>query len=270
MSGHFQVADDIGPHMMGRIAEQLTPEECQDFYTRLTSPEKDIEEELEKLSEKNNPIKRRRKRDIVSREQCLSSLEVWLEKEGDTLYWDQLSRALSRIGRADVARELGKNLNQDKNLEMRRYVETFPKSLEKSTSSLLEPEEEKYGENSRRTRDVKDVAWDEWELIIEREKLPPYDRSVLEWARPVTFGIIFGFYIAAVLAIAIFHITIWLTNRDSPEMAYRAGVLSFQKMAGHSEEGLSDDSDLSPDTLDTEDSLDACDVEYFWRTRAAF
>ncbi|XP_030076784.1 uncharacterized protein C12orf81-like isoform X3 [Microcaecilia unicolor] len=253
------VADDIGSHMMGRIAEQLTPEECQDFYTRLTTPEKDIEEELDKLSEKNNPIKRRRKRDIVSKEQCLNTLEVWLEKEGDTLYWDQLSRALSRIGRADVARELSKNLNQDKNLEMRRYVEGFPKSL-KQSSSLLEPEEEKYGESNRKSRDVKDVAWEDWELIIEREKLPPYDRSLLEWAKPVAFGIVFGFLGATVLAAAVLHITIWLTKWDREVMEYCDEDLTIQKVLGNTGDASSDDTDSSSATLEMEDSLDAGDV----------
>ncbi|XP_025033376.1 uncharacterized protein C12orf81-like, partial [Python bivittatus] len=76
-------------------------------------------------------------RDIISTAQCQETLQRWLETEGDSMYWDRLSRALQLIGRPDVSLELGKNLNQDKNLEIKRNVEEYHQTVQRLTSSLL-------------------------------------------------------------------------------------------------------------------------------------
>ncbi|XP_050781025.1 transmembrane and death domain protein 1 [Gopherus flavomarginatus] len=225
-------ADDIGVHMMGRISELLSPEECHEFYTQITGPEENIEEELERLSEVKNPILSRHRRDIVSTEQCKDVLTQWLEAEGDAVYWDRLSRALRQIGRPDISQELGKNVNQDKNLELKRNVEEYHKGVEHLTSSLLLEEDEKYGETnehsrarraggkSRRESGLMQAGWGDIDLIIERKPLPPYNRSLFEWINPVASGFIGGFLISFVLMALAIYSFLWTLNRDTLEISH--------------------------------------------------
>ncbi|XP_053144433.1 transmembrane and death domain protein 1-like isoform X2 [Hemicordylus capensis] len=209
------VADNIGSHMMGRLSELLSPEECQAFYSEITGPEENMEKELEQLSEKNNPIHARRRRDITSMHQCKKTLSHWLDTEGDTMYWDRLSRALQAIGRSDVSMELGKNLNQDKNLEMKKNVEKYHETVKHLTSSLLlEENEVSESEDSGQGRlrrdgdqpetELKPEELDDFELIIERESLPPYKQSLFGWFTPLATGVISGFlssFVVAALAV---------------------------------------------------------------------
>ncbi|KAM9115601.1 transmembrane and death domain protein 1 [Pangshura tecta] len=223
-------ADDIGVHMMGRISELLSPEECHEFYTQITGPEENIEKELERLSEVKNPILSRHRRDIVSTEQCKDVLTRWLKAEGDAVYWDRLSRALRQIGRPDISQELGKNLNQDKNLELKRNVEEYHKGVEHLTSSLLLEEDEKYGETnqhsrapraggkSRRESGLMQEGWGNIDLIIERKPLPPYNRSLFEWINPVASGFIGGFLISLVLMALAMYSFLWTLNGDTLEI----------------------------------------------------
>ncbi|XP_067385927.1 transmembrane and death domain protein 1 [Emydura macquarii macquarii] len=225
-------ADDIGVHMMGRISALLSPEECHEFYTQITGPEENVEEELERLSEEKNPIRSRRRRDIGSAAQCRQVLSQWLEAEGDAMYWDRLSRALRRIGRPDVSQELGKNLNQDKNLELKKNVEEYHKRVEHLTSSLLLEEEEKYGERSqhsqagraggrsRRGSGLMQEGWGDIDLIIERKPIRPYNRSLFEWISPVASGFIGGFLTSFVLMALAIYSFLWTLNRDSMEISH--------------------------------------------------
>ncbi|KAJ7317861.1 hypothetical protein JRQ81_004023 [Phrynocephalus forsythii] len=243
------VADDISSHMMGRISELLSPEECQAFYAKLRAPEENVREELDRLSEKRNPIQARRRRDIISVEQCKDTLSHWLQTEGDTMYWDRLSRSLQAIGRPDVSVELGKNLNQDKNLEMKKNVEEYHKTVKHLTSSLLleenerdlmsRKEEERSGQGRQR-REGQDVRskfksgeWDELELIIEKKPLPPYGRSLFEWFTPVAAGVIGGFLTSFILGGLAIYSFFWILKEGSsgpvqpngdtiPEMIFRA------------------------------------------------
>ncbi|XP_038234902.1 transmembrane and death domain protein 1 [Dermochelys coriacea] len=209
-------ADDIGAHMMGRISELLSPEECREFYARLAGPEENTEEALERLSEAKNPLRSRRRRDIARAEPCRDVLSRWLGAEGDSVPWDRLSRALRRTGRPDISQELGKNLNQDKNLELRRNVEEYREGVEHLASLLLE-EDEQHGETnqhsrarraggeSRRGSGLMQEGWGELDLLIERKPPPPYNRSLFEWINPVASGFIGGFLTSSVLmALAVY------------------------------------------------------------------
>nr|XP_025044540.1 uncharacterized protein C12orf81-like [Pelodiscus sinensis] len=225
-------ADDVGVHMMGRISELLSPEECHDFYVQITGPEENVEEELERLSEAKNPIRSRHRRDIISTEQCKEVLTQWLEAEGDTVYWDRLSRALRHIRRPDISQELGKNLNQDKNLELQRNVEEYHKVVAHLTSSLLLEEDEKYGETNQHSRErradgksprgsgLMQEDWDDMDLIIERKPLPPYNRSLFEWVSPVASGFIGGFLASFVLMALAIYSCFWTLNQGSMEISH--------------------------------------------------
>ncbi|XP_042305147.1 transmembrane and death domain protein 1 [Sceloporus undulatus] len=225
------VADDIGIHMMSRISELLSPEECQMFTTKLLGPEEDVKEELEWLSEEKNPIGARRRRDIISTDQCKEALNRWLLTEGDTMYWDRLSRALQDIGRSDVSIELGKNLNQDKNLEIKKNVEEYHETVKHLTSSLLLDENEiEMGEKQKtsrqgRPRHAREDAerkrklrkLEELELLVQRKPLPPYDRSLFAWISPVTRGAISGFLTPLILVSLAIYTFLWILNQGRPE-----------------------------------------------------
>ncbi|XP_070592115.1 transmembrane and death domain protein 1 [Erythrolamprus reginae] len=222
------VADDIGTHMMARISELLSPEECQAFHLNLLGPEENVKDELERLSEKNNPIgrqrRRRKRRDILTTSQCKETLQQWLEAEGDTMYWDRLSRALQLIGRTDVSLELGKNLNQDKNLELKKNVEEYHETVKHLTSSLLLDEgpqgsmqgrPRRQGQGSELPPPPEQEEWEELELIIERKKLPPYNRSLFEWATPLATGVLSGFLTSFILVALALYSFFWILNEGS-------------------------------------------------------
>lgn len=229
------VADDIGAHTMARISELLSPEECQAFHLKLLGPEENVKDELERLSEKNNPIgrrrRRRRRRDIITTAQCQETLQRWLETEGDTMYWDRLSRALQLIGRADVALELGKNLNQDKNLEIKKNVEEYHETVKHLTSSLLLDEGPEGSAQGRQRREGRGSApplepgeWDGLELIVERKARPPYNRSLFEWATPLATGVLSGFLTSFVMVALAFYSFVWILNEGSPGSARSANA----------------------------------------------
>lgn len=277
------VADDIGTHMMARISELLSPEECQAFHLKLLGPEENVKDELERLSEKNNPIgrrrrrRRRRRRDIITTAQCKETLQQWLETEGDTMYWDRLSRALQLIGRADVSLELGKNLNQDKNLEIKKNVEEYHETVKHLTSSLLLDEGPEGSAQGRQRRQGPDSApppppkqgeWDGLELIVERKALPPYNRSLFEWATPLATGVLSGFLTSFILVALAFYSFVWILNEGSPSSARplpgdrlsamilrppptsRGGIYySFQHLETYDPGEAEDDSDEAEETL---------------------
>lgn len=221
------VADDIGAHMMARISELLSPEECQAFHLKLLGPEENVKDELERLSEKNNPLgRRRRRRDIITTAQCQETLQRWLETEGDTMYWDRLSRALQLIGRADVSLELGKNLNQDKNLEIKKNVEEYHETVKHLTSSLLLDESPEGSAQGRQRREGRASAapleqgeWEGLELIVERKRRPPYNRSLFEWATPLATGVLSGFLTSFILVALALYSFVWILNEGSPSSA---------------------------------------------------
>ena len=193
------VAATVGRHTMNRIAELLSPSECGQLQGWLAGPDRDLgEQELEQLSEENNPIhSRRRRRDLRGPTGCSEALRSWLGTAGEVITWDQLAHGLRQIGRPDIARELGKNLNQDRSLELRRNVEEYSHSVQHLTSSLLLE-----GEQHGRTRGRRAPDGDLGDLRFERRPPPPYTRSLLGWVGPVVSGILGGF-LASVLIAAI-------------------------------------------------------------------
>ncbi|KAM6038708.1 transmembrane and death domain protein 1 [Theristicus caerulescens] len=204
------VAANVGSHTMSRIAELLSPSECRQLQGWLAGPDGDLgERELEQLSEENNPIHPHR-RDLRGPMGCSEALRDWLETAGEVTTWDRLARGLHQIGRSDIARELGKNLNQDRSLELRRNVEEYGRAVQHLTSSLLLEGERHGGARGRRA-----PAEDPGDLRFERRPPPPYTRSLLGWVGPVVSGVLGGFLASGLFAAAAVYSCRWALGSEA-------------------------------------------------------
>ncbi|KAK2851822.1 hypothetical protein Q5P01_008098 [Channa striata] len=187
--GEDTVAADIHVHQLERLVELLTPDECEDLLFTISSPDETIFQ-LERLSEEHNPLDLSR-----SEAQCRDSLAAWLLVYGEQTYYDRLSRALQHIGRTDVANEVGKNINQDIILNLKRYVEDYHKY---ATSLHVPPvhSDTKHDMNlhqQAKTRKVRDVPLPDLDLIVERAPVPLYQKGPLRVVLPLLYGILLGF-----------------------------------------------------------------------------
>ncbi|XP_074663704.1 transmembrane and death domain protein 1 [Strix aluco] len=205
------VAASVGRHTMSRIAELLSLSECRRLWRQLVGPDVDLgEQELEQLSEENNPIRRRRRRDLRGPTGCSEVLQSWLETAGEVTTWDRLARGLRQVGRPDVARELGKNLNQDRSLELRKNVEEYGRTVRHLTSSLL-----LRGRRHGRVRGRRAPDGDLGDLRFERRPPPPYTRSLLGWVGPVILGILGGFLASILFTVATMCSCRWVLGLDA-------------------------------------------------------
>ncbi|XP_071333312.1 transmembrane and death domain protein 1 isoform X2 [Trachinotus anak] len=183
--GEDTVAEDIDVYQLERLVELLTSTECEDLLFALSHPEENIFQHLERLSPEKNQLdlKPRAKRDAPSDEdseaQCRTALTDWLLRNGEQTYYDRLSRALQHIGRTDIAIEVGKNINQDKVLSLKRYVDDYHKYV----SSLNVLSDAKHHQRAgQRVRKRK-----------ERAPVPLYQKGPLDVALPLLYGILLGF-----------------------------------------------------------------------------
>ncbi|XP_032349763.1 transmembrane and death domain protein 1-like [Camelus ferus] len=221
--------DAMGPHAAVRLAELLTPEECDHFQSLLKAPEPDVEAELARLSEdqlaRPEPVPtsalpgrlRRQRREAAGPEAepedvsdgCREGLATWLAAEAPSLSWDRVARALRRSGRPDVARELGKNLHQQAALQLRKFGQRYlPPPGVPAPAPAPAP--------ARRLRraSVPDTNWDELELIVERLPQAPYERSPTRWAGPLALGFLTGFGGALGVGALLILLTPWITGGD--------------------------------------------------------
>lgn len=191
------VADKVGRHTMSRIAALLSLSECRQLQGQLLGPQKDLgETELLGGSPRHRPG-------------CSEALRSWLESAGEGMSWDLLVRSLHQIGRPDIARELGKNLNQDRSLELRRNVEEYSRTVQHLTSSrLLLQGEQPAGARGRRA--LAGGMGDLGELRFERRPPPPYTRSLLGWVSSVVSGILGGFLVSVLVTLAAAYSCRWL------------------------------------------------------------
>ncbi|XP_041567561.2 transmembrane and death domain protein 1 [Taeniopygia guttata] len=180
------VAAAVGPHSVSRIAELLASPECRRLQEELSGAEQPPDEP--EATRQEEELARRRRRGSVARG-CSEELRRWLETWGQATTWDRLVRALRRIGRSDIARELGKNLNQDRRLELRRNVEGYRRSVQHLSSAQLRPP----GLRARRAP----LAG---ALLFQRRPPPRYSRGLLGWVRPVLLGVLGAFLGSGVLA----------------------------------------------------------------------
>ncbi|KAM8990254.1 transmembrane and death domain protein 1 [Ara ararauna] len=204
------VAASVGSHTMNRIADLLSRSECLRLRVLLSGPDDLGERELQRLSEENNRIPPRHRRDLRGPVGCSETLRDWRERAGQALTWDRLARGLRRIGRPDIARELGKNLNQDRSLELLRNVGGYGRAAERPRSPLL-----LQSERRRRERDRRAPSGDLGDLVVERRPPPPYTRSLLGWVVPVASGILGGFLVSILLATVAVSSCCWLQGLDA-------------------------------------------------------
>ncbi|XP_032732400.1 transmembrane and death domain protein 1-like [Lontra canadensis] len=212
--------DAMGPHEAVRLAELLTPEECDHFQSLLKAPEPDVEAELARLSEDRlarpetpastsaprGRLWRRRRAAAEPAEVsdgCREGLAAWLAAKASTLSWDRVARALRRSGRPDVARELGKNLHQQATLQLRKFGQRYVRlpaapAPRPRRASLPEPD------------------WDGLQLIVERLPQAPYERSPTGWVGPLALGLLTGFVGALGTGALLIVLTLWLTGGDGP------------------------------------------------------
>ncbi|XP_037539831.1 transmembrane and death domain protein 1-like [Nematolebias whitei] len=197
--GEDTVAEDVGVHQLERLVELLTPKECEDLLFALSHPEEDIFQHIDRLSPENNQldlnlrVKRDKSSAVGSGAACQAALTDWLLKYGEKTYYDRLSRGLQHIGRTDIAIEVGKNINQDKVLNLKRYVEDYHKYV-----SSLNIQPANADSNTHRHQRIKktkltDLTWRDLDLVLERAPVPPYPRSPLDVVLPVMYGILLGF-----------------------------------------------------------------------------
>ncbi|XP_008412700.1 transmembrane and death domain protein 1 isoform X2 [Poecilia reticulata] len=189
------VAEDIGVHQVERLVEMLTSRECEKLLLALSRPAEDILHRTERLSLENNRLnsRLRAKRDASfaadEKSQCRTSLSNWLLKFGENIYYDRLSRALQHIGRTDIALEVGKNINQDKLLNLKRYVEDYQKQANSLIDPPMKPDPHDHRQKGRKIK-IEDVSWRDLDLIVKRAAAPMYPRGVLDVALPVLYGIL--------------------------------------------------------------------------------
>ncbi|XP_051281938.1 transmembrane and death domain protein 1-like isoform X1 [Dicentrarchus labrax] len=239
--GEDTVAEDIGVHQLERLVELLTSKECEDLLFALSHPEENIFQHLERLSpgKKQLNVKPRAKRDTSSaadsEAQCRTALTDWLLRYGKQTYYDRLSRALQHIGRTDIAIEVGKNINQDKALSLKRFVEGYHKYVNSLNFPpvKLETEDHQKEDQRVRKRQVRDLTWRDLDLIVERAPVPLYQKGPLDVALPLLYGILLGFGGTLLAGISILLIIIRISRRNQHSRHPRVTSSSCSKlMAG--------------------------------------
>ncbi|XP_056279426.1 transmembrane and death domain protein 1-like [Pseudoliparis swirei] len=219
--GEDTVAEDIGVHQMERLVEMLTSKECKDLLFALSHPEENIFKRLKRLSPEQNPLdlKPRAKRDASpaadSEAQCRAALTDWMQRHGEQTYFDRLSRALQHIGRTDIAIEVGKNINQDKILNLKRYVEDYHKYVESLNFPPKQSDSKDQQQNHEvKKRRVRDLTYRDLDLIVERAPVTPYLKGPMDVALPFLFGILLGFGGTLLAGILILLVVLHIANRN--------------------------------------------------------
>ncbi|XP_072223823.1 transmembrane and death domain protein 1 [Leuresthes tenuis] len=215
------VAEDIDAHQLERLEELLTSKECEDLLSVLSHPEENIFQHLDRLSPEKNQLNLnlRTKRDTSSaadgETQCRTALTDWLLKYGKKTYYDRLSRALQHIGRTDIAIEVGKNINQDKALNLKRYVEGYHKFVNSLhiPSVRADTKTHQHEQQRVRTKKVRDLKWHDLDLILERAPVPPYQRGPLNVVLPLFYGILLGFGGTLLAWVSLFLIIHYFSQR---------------------------------------------------------
>ncbi|XP_015241189.1 PREDICTED: uncharacterized protein LOC107091650 isoform X1 [Cyprinodon variegatus] len=207
------VTEDIGVYQLERLVELLTSKECEDLLIALSRPEEDIFQHIDHLSPENNQLdlKLRAKRDTSAastedeKGQCRTALTDWMLEFGEKTYYDKLSRALQHVGRTDIALEVGKNINQDKALSLKRYVEDYEKHAKSLNSRFTNADANQEQRAHQRFRKIKigDLTWRDLDLIVRRAPVPPYPRGPLDVVLPIFYGLLLSSVSCAVVLLIV-------------------------------------------------------------------
>nr|XP_040048423.1 transmembrane and death domain protein 1-like [Gasterosteus aculeatus aculeatus]XP_040048424.1 transmembrane and death domain protein 1-like [Gasterosteus aculeatus aculeatus] len=225
--GEDTVADDIGAHQLKRLVELLTSKECEDLLSVLSRPEENIFQRVERLSPETNQLEPRASKPRAKREastaagdeaRCRAGLTDWMLRHGEQTYYDRLARALQHIGRTDVAVEVGKNINQDKVLKIKRYVEDYHEYVKSLNIPLEQPasDDRQHDAHTVRKRRVRHLTSRDLDLVVERSPVPVYQKGISVVALPLLWGILLGFggtlIFGTSIVLAVVHI--WHGNQQ--------------------------------------------------------
>ncbi|XP_067303177.1 transmembrane and death domain protein 1-like [Pseudorasbora parva] len=221
------VAEDVGPHQLERLVELLTDRECEELISAMSQPEENIFQHLDRLSAKRNQLlQSRRRRNTEQKPPCRSALKDWLQIHGKQIYYDRLSRALQQIGRTDIAIEVGKNINQDKTLALQRYVEGYHELV--SQMEKQQPEDHDVHVNHEAVlqysaKEARGFTWKDMDLVVKRQPVTPYQPHLLNRARPLLYGLLFGFVSSLLMSVAILLISIYVShgNRTKSSVLFK-------------------------------------------------
>ncbi|XP_076022283.1 transmembrane and death domain protein 1 [Genypterus blacodes] len=186
----------------------LTPKQCKKLLKVLKQPEKNIIERIKNLSpQEKEPtrVKRASARIPAKNNTCIKDLKNWVQDNGKQMYFDRLTRALRSINRGDIAREVGKNINQDKVLKLQRYVEGYHKFVSSLNLPKVQGEKKKpQGKQKGSSRKVRDLTWRDLDLIVVRSPVPPYQKGPLDVVLPLLYGLLVGFFTTLVAVVSVF------------------------------------------------------------------
>ncbi|KAK3519017.1 hypothetical protein QTP70_016165 [Hemibagrus guttatus] len=187
---------DLGSHQLQRLVDLLTVHECEELLMTLSNPVENTFSQLRRLSKETRQfiLMPRTPRDTDKESHCHPVLIDWLRTHGEQMYYDRLSRTLQQIGRTDIAIELVKNINQDKNLAMQHYVEEYHEQVNQMASHLThsQSEETTHKETHHSAKQVRSLSWKDLDLVVEWQPTPPYSYHMLDGAWPLLIGLIFG------------------------------------------------------------------------------
>ncbi|XP_028439861.1 transmembrane and death domain protein 1 isoform X2 [Perca flavescens] len=202
--GEDTVAEDISVNQLERLVEMLTSTECKELLFALSHPEENIFQHVERLSPQKNTLdlKPRAKRDAAS------------------------------------AAEVGKNINQDKALSLKRYVEDYHKYVNSlnfppvQLDTKGQPHEEQKART--RTRRVRDLTWRDLDLIVERAPVAVYQKGPMDAALPLLYGILLGFGGTFLAGVSILAVIVHISRRKQQSCHRRVtGSPSSKLMVGN-------------------------------------
>ncbi|KAM9829166.1 transmembrane and death domain protein 1 isoform 2-T2 [Syngnathus typhle] len=213
------VAEEIGEHQLARLAEMLMPYECEEFLEALA-------ESKEKISARSNIVKRDTSSSKESEAECRKKLKDILRKNKMEAYYDRLTWALRHINRVDITLELGKNINQDKILNLKRYAEGYHDLVKSVHFQEAEPET---GQPKRLKR-ASDLTQRDLDLIVERRPMPESSKGPLDVALPLLYGILLGFMGTFLAAVSALYLVLCISRQSQKRRPPRVSCLPIHEI----------------------------------------
>ncbi|XP_053154098.1 transmembrane and death domain protein 1-like [Hemicordylus capensis] len=193
------------------ISELLNPEECHELYIWLAISQKDVEQP----SKEGEFSPSSQWQTISNMAQCKEALSHWLEVQRGTVDWDRLARALRKIGRPDVSRELKKSLSKNRSLEPkwdRKANQTAgaPKTALLVENKMLNRRSHHVPSRKRRTVLLKKRGWDFRTFLQKLLPLPLSNLSLQQCIGPVIRILIASIITGLILwLISVYYIICW-------------------------------------------------------------
>ncbi|XP_077432354.1 transmembrane and death domain protein 1 isoform X2 [Vanacampus margaritifer] len=213
----YKVGEHVGAHQLERLVELLTPSECDDLLVALSQSENVPKKHLEK----QHIVKRHVASPKENEAKCRKGLTDWLQKNGPKIYYDRLTQSLRRINRPDIATELGKNIIQDKIVNLKRYAEGYHYFIKSLNTEEAEPETDQ----TKRLKRASDLTWRDLDLIVERLPVPAYSKSPLDVALPLLYGILLGFGGTLLAAVSTFYAVLRISRQSQQRRPPRVSCL---------------------------------------------